>query len=131
MPLFPSAGSSQHPLTSTLKSNLESGLVFSHPVLYLAWYWILDTPQEKVNRKPRFLSEHEVERRLACALVRSCVVTEKHLWQTDGPIPFLENWKGTKELMKSSVKLLALIITHRVVQSDTGLFATPYKRQSW
>ncbi|KAI9541454.1 hypothetical protein NQZ68_029823 [Dissostichus eleginoides] len=62
MPLFPAASISQQPFTSTLESNSESGLVFDHPVLYPTRYRLLDSTQEKVYRKLRFLSKHQIER---------------------------------------------------------------------
>ncbi|CAB1438266.1 unnamed protein product [Pleuronectes platessa] len=52
MPVIPFASSIRQLLMSTLKSNSESGLVFNHLVLYLAVYWMLDSTQEKVHRKP-------------------------------------------------------------------------------
>ncbi|KAI9523925.1 hypothetical protein NQZ68_022558 [Dissostichus eleginoides] len=39
-----------------------SGLVFDHPVLYPARYRLLHSTQEKVYRKLRFLSKHQIER---------------------------------------------------------------------
>ncbi|CAL8359892.1 unnamed protein product [Merluccius merluccius] len=70
MPLFPSASSSQHPLTGPVKSHSEPGLVLGHPVLHLAWYWVLDTSQKKIYGKTRLLSKHEEEWRLTSAQCR-------------------------------------------------------------
>ncbi|KAI9538764.1 hypothetical protein NQZ68_012417 [Dissostichus eleginoides] len=114
VPLFPAASRSQQPFTSTLESNSESGLVFDHPVLYLARMVWGSTGFRNTVQRTKLLDQRTLEApslvRMKTAWDAKLIITfvDQNLGHSGGPLirsrkiysEFAEHVSHDKDVLK-------------------------------